>query len=681
MLTKAHSYGQRLATLESILMMKIQDRWSRLCCSLDHLAAKSRLACLCLLLLSTSCWGMVADPLNERSYFVDKNAAFDIHSIEQAEFKPFAKRLNIGYELAPIWIRLRVTPGTQSASAADNLPSGHLVLRTGPHDVNQIDVYEFNNGEWRRRTAGDLYSDSETWCADDYYCFRLHDHSTQPKTLYLRIQTYNFLMFDSDVIALENIPVVSSNRMKRIAASLTMAAFLLAIGFYLLSKHRSKLTVVYVIFQISVLSYLLNIYGFPERWFPHLSASIIDAMPHLLFILRTLLMAVAVYVVIRPYCDAPLYPKLMTVVVVGCIVNFIAFFAGFKVFAIQFNLIIFAVQPTVHLYGLLTSKGMVKNVRILLYTGYLIYCVLLAGSIIPAMLVNEIGTFDGSVQNITDWRLNGAILGVFVILLIKFEEDYREKVSNEKLNQLQMDALEAKSSAALLADRNTLIDLLTHDLKNPLGTITFASRALREQLRNDPSATKRLTNIDLSVTRMNNLIEHVAVSTRVDRYSPPSNQLLSPALELIDELIENYDEPERFDVKVDVKTIFKADRDMLSVVFGNLIDNAYKYGHAAGKISIEVTSAQPRDISQRSERTAETQPEIVQVKISNTIGTFGAPDRERVFERYYRPSSTMNIPGMGLGLSLVKAAAAKIGATVHYSRDEETVTFSVEVPN
>ncbi|NCV86175.1 MAG: ATP-binding protein [Oxalobacteraceae bacterium] len=171
------------------------------------------------------------------------------------------------------------------------------------------------------------------------------------------------------------------------------------------------------------------------------------------------------------------------------------------------------------------------------------------------------------------------------------------------------------------------------------------------------------------------------MSTRVDRYSPPSNQLLSPALELIDELIENYDEPERFDVKVDVKTIFKADRDMLSVVFGNLIDNAYKYGHAAGKISIEVTSAQPRDISQRSERTAETQPEIVQVKISNTIGTFGAPDRERVFERYYRPSSTMNIPGMGLGLSLVKAAAAKIGATVHYSRDEETVTFSVEVPN
>jgi hypothetical protein len=41
----------------------------------------------------------------------------------------------------------------------------------------------------------------------------------------------------------------------------------------------------------------------------------------------------------------------------------------------------------------------------------------------------------------------------------------------------------------------------------------------------------------------------------------------------------------------------------------------------------------------------------------------------------------MSLPGMGLGLSLVKAAAAKIGATVDYLHDEETVTFSVKVPN
>jgi hypothetical protein len=56
---------------------------------------------------------------------------------------------------------------------------------------------------------------------------------------------------------------------------------------------------------------------------------------------------------------------------------------------------------------------------------------------------------------------------MMMILLIKFEEDYREKLKMERYNQLQLDAFEAKTSAALLADRNTLIDLLTHGFEVP----------------------------------------------------------------------------------------------------------------------------------------------------------------------------------------------------------------------
>ena len=663
-------------------MMTSQEERRFVFYKIDRLANLCRLLLLSLWLLSPASWGAIVDPLNERAYFVDKDAAFDIGTIEQAPFKPFAKRLNIGYQLAPIWIRLRVTPVAQPPESTGNSSSGHLVLRVGPHDTNQIEVYEFSDGQWLSQTAGDFFPARDTWCADDYFCFRLRDHSSEPKTIYLKIQTYNFLMFDSEVLSLENLAEASSNRMKRIAASLTMAVFMLAIGLYWLTQHRSKLTVVYFIFQIFVFSYLLSIYGFPSRWFPDLPVAIVDGLPHVLFIVRTFLLSLAIYIVIRPYCDSPLYSKLIFSLLAICIVNLIAFSVGFKILAIQLNLVVFSIQPTIHLYGLIKSRGMVKNVKILLYAGYAVYCVLVAGSIIPALLVDDIGTFEGSVQNITDWRLNGTIVGFFVILLIKFEEDYREKLKIEKYNQLQLDAFEAKSSAALLADRNTLIDLLTHDLKNPLGTITFASNALREQVKHDPSAAKRLTNIDLSVTRMNNLIEHVALSTRVDRYHTPSSNLPSPANELIDELIENYPERERFDISVDDGISFKADRDMLSVVFGNLIDNAYKYGHAAGKIKISVTRDSHLPSKQETITGASVSPQAsLHFKVSNPIGTYGAPDEERVFERYYRPASSMSLPGMGLGLSLVKAAAAKIGATVDYLHDEETVTFSVKVPN
>lgn len=664
------------------LMMTTQAEPSLISSKIDYLASACRLLFLSLSLLSTTGWSAILDPQIERAYFVDKDATFDIGTIEQAPFKSYAKRLNIGYQLAPIWIRLRITPEVQARESTDYANSGYLVLRVGPHDTNHIEMYEFSEGQWRSQTAGDFFPAPATWCADDYFCFRLRDHATKPKTIYLKIQTYNFLMFDSEVLSLENLAEASSNRMKRIATSLTMAVFMLAIGLYWLSKHRSKLTVVYFIFQISVLGYLLSIYGFPSRWFPDLPVAVADGLPHVLFIVRTMLLSSAIYVVIRPYCNAPLYPILFFSLLSICIFNLFAFSAGWKIFAIQLNLVIFSIQPTIHLYGLIKSRGMVKNVKLLLYSGYALYCVLLSGSIIPALMVDDIGTFEGSVQNITDWRLNGTLVGFFVILLIRFEEDYREKLKTEKYNQLQLDALEAKSSAALLADRNTLIDLLTHDLKNPLGTITFASRALREQVKHDPSAAKRLTNIDLSVTRMNNLIEHVALSTRVDRYHAPSSHLPSPANELIDELIENYPDRERFDISVDAEAIFKADRDMLSVIFGNLIDNAYKYGHSVGGIKIDVKReshliSQDQMLNDASNR----QQESLHFKISNPIGTYGAPDVDRIFERYYRPTSSMSLPGMGLGLSLVKAAAAKIGATVEYLHDEETVTFSVKVPN
>ncbi len=649
---------------------------------LNHLALACRPLCLFLCFLSATCWGAITDPLNERAYFIDKDAVFDISTIEQATFKPYTKRLNIGYQLAPIWVRLHVRPVAQTPESAIDGASDHLVLRIGPRDTNQIDVYEFSDGQWLSRTAGDLFPAPETWCTDDYFCFRLRDHSREPKTIYIKIQTYNFLMFDAEVVPLENLAERSANRMKRIAASLTMAAFMLAIGLYWLTKHRSKLTIIYFVFQISVIGYLLSIYGFPSRWLPDLPVSVADALPHILFILRTFLLSLAIYVVIRPYCDSPLYPAMVFLILAICALNFIAFIADFKVVAIQLNLVIFSIQPTIHLYGVIKSKGMVKNVKLLLYMGYIVYCVLLSGSIIPALLVDDVGTFEGSVQNITDWRLNGTIVGLFVILLIKFEEDFREKLKTEKYNQLQLDALQAKSSAALLADRNTLIDLLTHDLKNPLGTITFASRALREQVKHEPSAIKRLTNIDLSVTRMNNLIEHVAVSTRVDRYLAPPNHLPSPASELIDELIENYPDRERFEISVDDEVIFKADRDMLSVVLGNLIDNAYKYGHTAGPIKIDITR-ESRLIGEEQAfgGASKSRQASLHVTISNPVGTYGAPDEDRIFERYYRPASSMSLPGMGLGLSLVKAAAAKIGATVDYLHDQETVTFSVRVPN
>lgn len=638
--------------------------------------------CFCIVFFNPSVSIASVNPQFEKSYFIDNDAQFTIDSIERAPFTPYPKRLNLGFQKTPVWVKLYITPSIISSEFPDSSESNNLILRVGPHDINQVVMYEFDQGQWLMQSAGDLYPEKAIACADDYYCFRLRNQSKEPRAVYLKIQTYSFLTLDAEVVTLENLSFASSMRIKRIFISLTITFFMLLIGLYWLNRYRSSLTIVYCIFQLCVSVYLLSIYGFPVSWLPNLPVEILDALPHLMFMMRTLLLNLVVFVVVGPYCSSALYHRLVLSVMAVCILNIFLFFSSYRTVAIQLNFLIFSLQPNIHLFGVFKSKGMVRNVSNLVKISYLIYYLILISSLLPWLLFEKIGSFEGPFQNISDWRLNGVIVGIFVFLLIKFEEDYREKIKTDQINQIRIDRIEAASYAAMLSDRNTLIDLLTHDLKNPLGTITFASRALKKLWPDNPSTAQKLKHIDISVNRMNRLIEHVAVSAKVDRYVPPLTDRGRNASDLIDELTETYTDQERFDINVDLQAYFKVDQEMLVVIFGNLIDNAYKYGHAGEsiKISVKQHSLIDQSASTSNKQLADEQA-FLYFEISNAIGSFGLPDTTHMFERYYRHPNSMTLPGLGLGLSLVKAAAAKIGASIDFRHDHDTVKFIVAVPN
>ncbi|MFN5446523.1 MAG: 7TM-DISM domain-containing protein [bacterium] len=235
------------------------------------------------------------NPTYEQSYFIDKQFQFNIGSIDHAPFTAYSKHLNLGYQKTPVWVQIRITPSRAYSELAVPSELNNLILRVGPHDTNQIDMYEFDQGLWQVQTAGDLQSSKKNTCADDYYCFSLRNHSLEPRTVYLKIQTYGFLMPDTEVVTLENLSLASSARIKRIFISLTVTFFMLMIGLYWLTRHRSKLTIVFCIFQVCVVVYLLSIYGFPATWFPNLSVDVLDALPHVMFMLRTLLLNLVLF--------------------------------------------------------------------------------------------------------------------------------------------------------------------------------------------------------------------------------------------------------------------------------------------------------------------------------------------------------------------------------------------------
>ncbi len=106
------------------------------------------------------------------------------------------------------------------------------------------------------------------------------------------------------------------------------------------------------------------------------------------------------------------------------------------------------------------------------------------------------------------------------------------------------------------------------------------------------------------------------------------------------------------------------DRDLLTQLLANLIENALRHTPEGSLINISVEGSAGR------------------ARVSVCDNGPGVPDaeRERVFRRLYRLDKSRSTPGTGLGLSLVAAVAALHDASVELSDNEPGLAVIVEFP-
>jgi two-component system OmpR family sensor kinase len=109
------------------------------------------------------------------------------------------------------------------------------------------------------------------------------------------------------------------------------------------------------------------------------------------------------------------------------------------------------------------------------------------------------------------------------------------------------------------------------------------------------------------------------------------------------------------------------DAEALRTLVRNLVDNAVRYTPIGGRIDVSVQDADAPGTSHGAVlRVVDTGPGI-------------PPDeRQRVFDRFYRPPGT-SPPGSGLGMAIVKTIADAHGATIALDTDPNTHGLSVTV--
>jgi len=208
-----------------------------------------------------------------------------------------------------------------------------------------------------------------------------------------------------------------------------------------------------------------------------------------------------------------------------------------------------------------------------------------------------------------------------------------------------------------MAEKNRLVEVLAHDLKNPLGTVRFSARLLKE--REAGSRTSELVDIiDDAAERALGIVEAL-LDERGLEYAREKMQIEWLSLDevvvaVIDAFSERAADKEiAIEWSSPAKPVFvRVDRDALFRVLENLLSNALKFSPAGARVTLEVDREDGLGVF----RIEDEGPGIPASEIGG------------LFQRYARlsPKPTGGESSTGLGLSIVKELTEAMDGTVEY---------------
>ena len=185
---------------------------------------------------------------------------------------------------------------------------------------------------------------------------------------------------------------------------------------------------------------------------------------------------------------------------------------------------------------------------------------------------------------------------------------------------------------------------LAHALKTPLTVITNAATAKADDL--GPTVIREATTMRRQVDH------HLARARAVGRRSSAHARAeVWPALEAVERAVTRLYENVTVDLDGDKSAVVRVERQDLDELFGNLIENAAKYGN--GRVFVTVKRG----------------PGVAEIEIEDDGKGIPAGERAAIFDRGARLDTDK--PGTGLGLAIVRDVAQIYGGAIALEESED----------
>lgn len=215
--------------------------------------------------------------------------------------------------------------------------------------------------------------------------------------------------------------------------------------------------------------------------------------------------------------------------------------------------------------------------------------------------------------------------------------------------------------------KNDFVADVSHEIKTPLAVIQNYTSALqkinlseeekKEYMDTIIQATNSLSTLISNILRLNKL-DHQEIETTKEEYDLV-HQLYDCVLQY-----ESLWEEKKIKIHFDIedRAMIFADKNMLEIIWNNLLSNSLKYTEANGEVSLVQTA----------------DAESITVTVSDTGCGMDEKTMAHIFDKFYQGDTSRASDGNGLGLSLVSRIIDRVGGTIEVTSEVNVgTTFKV----
>lgn len=221
-----------------------------------------------------------------------------------------------------------------------------------------------------------------------------------------------------------------------------------------------------------------------------------------------------------------------------------------------------------------------------------------------------------------------------------------------------------KRQMELEKEKKKMLLSLSHDIKTPLNSIKLYGKALEENLyKKEQEKTHAAHQIGEKAADIERFVDEIIKNSREDILDIQVENGEFYLSDLMNRVLGTYGEKCRIRM-LELKTgafenrLLRGDLDRAEEVFGNLFENAFKYGDGR---KIEITFYE-EDYCQL-------------IRIFNTGIPVSDNDFNHIFESFFRAAGSASIQGSGLGLYICREIMRKMDGEIFAQKEANGMAF------